>query len=438
MIFFFLGIASSLTKAMTLNSLKFSPLTLSNKTYSSIFVNAFKALSGLALVKIISVYGGPSQLAVYSNFTNILLIIVAIISGSVQTGVTVLTSKDQLDKGPFLNSIILFFTTALISFLFLAVFSLLYDFPNILMGIPAPLLFILAIPFGINIFYVAYENAFLRFDKILVSYLIVGIVPCFYIFMHGDNFDLPLLITLIISGNLLASFLVLTRISISDFKDFLPKVNFKDTYLLIRFGAMSAVSGIVMSFSQVLIRNDVTLNIGLIDAGYWDALYRVSTLLNFFIIAPILLVYLPKISVASDKGSKYILALFKDALKQMTILFGVAFFALWLFGTIIVNLIFSPEFQPISQFLIPIAGIEFIKAVGAIFLLLPVALKKFKFSILNDFIYFVIIFIGLLIIPDKIKCDLNYILFLLGAGSSIYLANIILFNFFYFIGLKER
>lgn len=423
---------------MYLKSIKFSLFTFSNKTYASIFANFFKALSGLALVKIISFYGGPSQLAVFSNFLNILAIIVAILSISVQTGITVLTSKDNSDKGPFLNSIILFFITTLISFLLLAIFVSLYGFPNILMGIPASLLLILVVPFGINIFYVAYENAFLRFDKILVSYLIVGIVPCFYIFMHGDKFDLSLLVTLIILGNLLASFLVFTRISVSDFKSFIPKINFKDSYLLIRFGAMSAISGIVISFSQVLIRNDVTLNIGLIDAGYWDALYRVSTLLNFFIITPILLVYLPKIAVASDKGSKYILVLFKDALIQMTIMFIIAFFALWLFGTIIINLIFSSEFQPISQFLIPIAAIEFIKAIGAILLLLPVALQKFKFSILNDLICFLALFIGLLIIPENIKIDLNYILLVSVIVSTIYLANIILFNLYYFIGLKER
>jgi PST family polysaccharide transporter len=96
-----------------------------------------------------------------------------------------------------------------------------------------------------------------------------------------------------------------------------------------------------------LIRNFLGENFGLVSAGIWEALWRLSTAYLMVITSTLAVYYLPRLSELKSKEEikKEVTSIFKIVLPAVIVLGGVVYFL----RELIVTLLFSKEFLPIES-----------------------------------------------------------------------------------------
>lgn len=77
--------------------------------------------------------------------------------------------------------------------------------------------------------------------------------------------------------------------------NFLAKPSNKCLSKLSKYAAMSLVTSIVGPITLIFIRNHIITNIGSIEAGYWEAITRISSIFLMMITTPLSVYYLPKL-----------------------------------------------------------------------------------------------------------------------------------------------
>ena len=70
---------------------------------------------------------------------------------------------------------------------------------------------------------------------------------------------------------------------------------------LIKFGSMGLAGALAIPLAHILIRNSLINNFGIDYAGYWDAMWRISTVYLMFLTSVLSIYFLPKFSEISDK-----------------------------------------------------------------------------------------------------------------------------------------
>jgi PST family polysaccharide transporter len=110
---------------------------------------------------------------------------------------------------------------------------------------------------------------------------------------------------------------------------------------------MAITSAAIVPLSQILIRNYLGDKIGWAAAGYWEAMWRLSGAYLMFVTTTLGVYYLPRLSELNDVGEikKEVLNGYKIILPAV----GLASFFVYLSRSYLINILFSAEFQPMSQ-----------------------------------------------------------------------------------------
>ncbi len=120
--------------------------------------------------------------------------------------------------------------------------------------------------------------------------------------------------------------------------------NKKTAKLLFGFTIIGIVSGLVMPTSQILIRSRIINSFSAAEAGWWQAVTRISDYYLAFVTTVLSIYYLPRLSEIVEKAQ-----LKQEIIKgYKTILPVVAAMALviWLCRVWVVHILFSNEFLP--------------------------------------------------------------------------------------------
>ena len=116
--------------------------------------------------------------------------------------------------------------------------------------------------------------------------------------------------------------------------------------LLLGFTVIGIVSGLVMPVSQILIRDKIMTSFSAVEAGWWQAVTRISDYYLGFITTVLAIYYLPRLSEIDNKAE------LKEEIKKgykiiLPVVGGMALM-IWICRVWVVHILFSKAFLPMT------------------------------------------------------------------------------------------
>lgn len=316
-----------------------------------------KMLTLLGINKVLAVYVGPSGYAAIGQFQNAVQMITAFSSGAINTGVTKYTAEYQGDveltrrlwKTAGMIVICASTAVALLVAIFCVPLSRYFLNDVTLSGVFLWFAATLVL-FTFNALLLAILNG----KKEIHSYVLANIA--------GSIFSLAVTVLMTMYYKLYGALVALAIYqSISFFvtlaicgrkpwfrvKDMIGRIDGTIALNLSKFTAMALTSAACLPLTSILIRNTLGEHFGWDSAGYWEAMWRLSTAYLMLVTTTLGVYYLPKLSelkASTDiraeiiNGYKYIL--------PVAVIIGVSVYVLKDF---IISVLFTPDFYPMRD-----------------------------------------------------------------------------------------
>jgi O-antigen/teichoic acid export membrane protein len=315
---------------------------------------------GLLSSKIISVFLGPSGMALMGSFRNFTTMIKSIATLGMNTSVVKLIVENKEDKeeisiiystffGVFLGlAIVLGISVALFSSWIsqLIFFNNSYATPIQFFGLMLPLIVI-------NVFWTSVYNSFEKFKHIIsiqiISNLIIFATTAYLVWQNNIQGGL----LSVVIGEVIMFFVtyLFIRKTFSEFKFDYHQIQL-NKYLSVmqRFSIMALLSAVLVPLTLILIRDNIVFVHSIQEAGIWDGVNRLSSFYMLIFNTGISMYYMPKLaSLKTDSEFKLEL---KSYFKTLVPLFIVIVLAIFLLKSYIVQLAFTEEFNKINSILI--------------------------------------------------------------------------------------
>lgn len=274
-----------------------------------------KFVLGILSVKIISIFLGPSGMAVISHLRDFASMFKSFSSLGINNAVIKSVKDTNNDSKEISSRLSSFFWSYVVISIVLALLIILlashinwflfrnYDYLIIikLIGLLLPLYFV-------NLFLKALLNSLELYKSIIWIQVISTIcLFCFtFLCIYYKNLFGALLALSITDVIILIITFVFVRKNRRLF-DFNLKKNFrnKDLKFLRKYGLMALITAIIVPVTAILIRNNIIFQEGQFKAGIWDSSKRISSFYMMFISSGLTLYYVPKLaSLKTDKDLK--------------------------------------------------------------------------------------------------------------------------------------
>lgn len=265
-----------------------------------------KMLTLLGINKVLAVYVGPAGYAAIGQLQNAMQLITTLASGAVTTGVTKYTAEycddEKSQRGVWqaatmimlwstlVVSIVMFFASSLISQLLLKD----VQYSSVVKTFSIALIFFVA-----NGFLLAVLNG----KKEVKLYVIANIAGSFIsllfvtiLTMANGLFGALVSLALYQSVSFLATLKVCYSAGWFKFTNFFGVVEKKHVSNLLKYALMAITSAVCTPLSHILVRGYLTDNFNAEAAGYWEALWRMSSSYLLIVTTTLSLYYLPKLS----------------------------------------------------------------------------------------------------------------------------------------------
>jgi PST family polysaccharide transporter len=334
-----------------------------------------RIIAGLLTSKAIAVFIGPNGMALVGNLRDFVTSAQTVATLGFYKGIVkqVNTYREDLVRlSKTLSTVYYFgfFTTILVSFFcyFQADYINSLIFPTYNNYVYAIKIFAIALPFyALNMFSFSIMNGFSKY-KILIIINIIGQVL-------GLSITLLLIIQNKLDGALISVAIseslifLITLVGIINRKSFIPLIsveNISFTYLkrLSSYTGMALFSTIILPLVILAIRSHVIDNIGYKEAGFWEAMLRISKYYLMLVSSLLGLYIIPRFSQIHD------IKVFKREVfglyKTIVPIFALGLLVIYLFKSVIVSVVFTEEFAPVEDlFLWQLLG-DFVKVLSMI------------------------------------------------------------------------
>jgi len=231
--------------------------------------------------------------------------------------------------------------------------------------------------------------------------------------------SLILLMTLVAIFNQksLVSSVKITNVSLDILKKFSP------------FAIMALVSAIALPLISIVIRNYIIDTVGIKQAGYWEAMNRISDYYLMFITSIMTLYILPRFNEIDNKKEfrKEVFNFYKSVIP----IFGAGLILIYILRQYVVTLVFSDAFQPVEDlFFWQLLG-DFIKVLSVVIAYQFIAKKMFWHFIIIEIFLVVIMYFSSVYLIDSfgvrgavmghfVSYLMHYGIILLIFGSSLF------------------
>ncbi|WP_413498575.1 O-antigen translocase [Buttiauxella gaviniae] len=333
-------------------------MTLIKTSFLNLIAIIVKVLTGILLNKVMAIYVGPAGYALASQFQNGINFVLSFATGGINTGVTKYTAEYSNDlkniRALFKTSVrIAFISCCLLSsvvFIFsrkLSVYFLHTDIYQDVFRWFSLTVFL----FVANILLTSIVNG----KKLVNKYVLINIIGNFI----SLCFSLLMIVFFGLKGAFIAfatnqSLLLFVTIYVIRKETWFKLENFigkcSDTIFyskLLRYSLMAIVSAFCVTLLQILIRNYIVSNFGWQQAGYWDGVWRISSLYLMVVTVPLGIYYLPKLSEIKSKD-----LLVSEIVSGYKIVFPCVVFCsafIYFFRDIIITLLFANDFKPMRD-----------------------------------------------------------------------------------------
>ncbi|MBO3097633.1 O-antigen translocase [Gelidibacter pelagius] len=368
-----------------------------------------KIIAGILTSKAIAVFIGVEGMALIGNLRNFLgaiqtFSILGFYNGLVKSIAEVKNDVFKLSQTLSTAYYLGFLSTLLIAFLsyynaesinnFL--FAAHYNYAYVIK------IMALALPFyALNMFSFAIINGFSKY-KILLIINIIGQVlglSITLLLIYQYNIDgamiaaviapsLIFFITFIgfLNQRSLVASVKISNVSIGVLKKFAP------------FATMALVTAIAIPVVSIVIRNYIIDEIGIKEAGHWEAMQRISDYYLMFINSLLTLYFLPRFSEIESKEEfrKEVFSFYKTAMP----IFGIGLIVIYLLRSLLVPLMFSEAFKPTEDlFLWQLLG-DFVKVLSIVIAYQFIAKKMFTHFIIIEIFLVVIMYLSSVYLID--------------------------------------
>lgn len=317
-----------------------------------------KFLIGFITSKVIAIFVGPSGMALVGNLRNFLTAIQAVSSLGFDSGVVkyVAEQKDDDEKLQQTLSTVFMSVFTVCGFMSLVLFFYSNDLNSTIFGSNYRYGFVfkslaLALPFYIgNIYSLAVINGFGKFKNVIYVNIIgsfIGLLVSVLLIWSLKTEGALLSIILTPSLLFLVSFFYISKeiavLKVINFKFFSQSV-LKN---LSSYSLMSLFSAIMGPMVYLAIRQNIITTLGVEQAGFYEAMNRISSYYLLFITSVVSLYFLPKLATANSVQQTK--SLFWNYYKTILPLFSIGLILIYFLKDFIIHLLFTKQFLPVSE-----------------------------------------------------------------------------------------
>lgn len=325
-------------------------------------LNSFSVLIrlgvGLITSKLLAVFIGPSGLALVGNFRNFNSSLESLSTLGFQTGIVKYVAENKSNKlelqkiistvfisiltvSLFISSILFFFASYWNHTIFGNSYN--YQFIFIITALTLPLI-------AVSVFFIAFINGLGNYKKVIWTTIIgsiLGLLLSLYLIIQFKT--IGALLTVII--NPAALFFVVFYFLNKEFPFFdSVRLSYFDSKILKKlssYSLMIVVSAILSPLVLIAIRNQVIANLGIVAAGYWETITRLSSFYMLFSSTILTVYFFPKLAQANT--SLETKQVFWSYYKSILPLFVIGLTVIYFLRFFIIELLFTREFLPVSS-----------------------------------------------------------------------------------------
>lgn len=380
-------------------------MTLIKTSILSAISTVIKVITGFVSIKIVAVYIGPSGLALMGQMQNFISMMSSVASAGVNSGVVKYTAEhyeDEEAKQKIWNSALkislVLIVPMAIAIIFLADFISMKllnttEYSSIFIVFAITVVF-----FVLNGLMTSILNGQKEIKKLTLLNIVGSLFSLAVTILLVTQYELyGALIAGIISQSIVFFVTLAFVLKSSWFKlsMFLGSMDKEYRNKLLKYSAMALVSATMIPLSHMYVRDYIGTNIGWDEAGYWQAIWRISETYLMIITITLSVYYLPKLSSIQDKGElrAELFYGYKIILPIVTIIaLGIYFFR-----EFIIEVLFTKAFSPMAElFLYQLIG-DVIKIAGWLLGYIMIAKAMTKLYILSE-IFFVWSFVALVLL----------------------------------------
>lgn len=384
-------------------------MTLIKTSILSAITTFIRVIAGFIITKIVAVYIGPSGMAIVGQLNNFIGIINSVASAGIQSGVVKYTAeycndiqiKQKIWSTAFRISFILVLPMVIAIIIFSDYISIKLlqtsEYSSILIIFALSLVF-----FVFNGLLISILNGQGEIKKLTVINILGNIIGLIATVLLVIKYQLyGALLAGVISQPIifLVSILIVLRSNWFKLYMFLSSMDREYIIKLLKYSAMAIVSGTLNPLSHIYIRNYIVEKLGWDQAGYWQAIWKISEVYLMIITTTLSIYYLPKLSSLKDKK-----ALKEELIYGYKIIMPVVSMmalGIYIFRNMIIKILFTKDFAPMEElFLFQLLG-DVVKIASWLLGYIMVAKAMTRLFIISEilftlsFVGFVVIFINL-------------------------------------------
>jgi PST family polysaccharide transporter len=362
----------------------------------------FRVFIGFFLNKILAVYVGPSGVALLGQFSNYSGMLTAFGNGGINAGVTKFVAEydyDSIRQQRVVNtSLGIAFYCSLIfgclNYIFAESISLYlfnsFEYVTIFKVFAVTLVFT-----SLNGTLLSILNGYKKIKLfILVGILnnLIGLVMTYFLAVNYHVFGALLSVVLTQSIVCITTLLIVRKFEWFNFSFLKGKFDILTILNLSKYTLMALTSVCVVSVSQIIVRNYLTEYLSLDEAGYWQAVWKISEIYLMIITTSLSTYYLPRLSEINEKCElrKEIFRGYKILLPLTIAMAGV----IYALREYIILILFTPKFMLMKDlFLFQLVG-DVLKITSWLLAFLMLAKSMTRVFVITEII-FSMSFIGL-------------------------------------------
>lgn len=359
-------------------------------------------VAGFITSKAIAVFIGAEGLALIGNLRNFLTTIESFSTLGFSNGIVKYVAEFKEDKTKLNEAIGTVFTTVLITTLIIS--SLCYfnakTISSWIFGSEVSYVFIIEIlafslPFyAANLVMTAIINGLSKyktFVRISIYSQILSLAITLFLIWKEQ-----LVGALIASVTIPGLLFFVTLFCFFDIRHFFKTVKLSGVKLNVlknfsSYSVMALFSAAVLPVVFVFIRNYLIDHVSMKDAGFWEAIRRISNYYLMFVSSLLALYILPRFSEITNAFDfrKEVMHFYKSVIP----VFGIGLVCIYLLRSFIVNILFTKEFQPIENlFMWQLLG-DFTKVISSVIAYQLIAKKMVLYYIGTELFSIVILYL---------------------------------------------
>lgn len=313
---------------------------------------------GLITSKILAIFVGPGGMALVGNLRNFLTSLESISTLGFQNGIVKYVAENQKNKSELQKIIATVFislvTVAVILSFVLYFFATFWNAKIFSNQFDYSLVFkilALALPwYAVSVFLLAILNGLSQFKKVVWINIIgnaIGLIVSVFMILQFKT--LGALLAIVITPAVL---FFVTFYFLNTEINFLGSVrlhlfDFKIIKNLSSYSLMALVSSVLGPIVFLAIRNKIIENLGIDQAGFWETITRISSYYLMFVSTILTVYFLPKLSIAQNNEETK--TVFWRFYKSILPVFVVGLIVVYFSRFIIVRLLFTKEFLPVTN-----------------------------------------------------------------------------------------